>query len=125
LTVVVLALQVAWFLRQSSERIELQRREFAFARLIVNTIDADPTAHNAPSVRLPRTPPPGIYRGLHSDMGRTTSTIFEWHWGISALLTYASGRKLTFVGYSNCPSARSGPQEIVLHREGDTVDVCY
>jgi hypothetical protein len=125
LTVVVLALQVAWFLRQSSEQIELQRREFAFARLIVNTIDADPTTRNAPSVRLPRTPPPGIYQGLHSGMGRTTSTIFEWTWGISALLTYASGRKLTYVGYSNCPAARSGPLEFVLRREGDTIEVCY
>jgi|GEM_PF-5897311 len=125
LAVIVLALQVAWFLRQSSDRIELQRREFAFARLIVNTIDADPTTRNAPSVRLPRAPPPGIYQGLHSGMGRTTYTIFEWHWGISALLTYASGRELTYVSKSNCPAARSGPLEIVLRREGDTVEVCY
>lgn len=125
LTVVVLALQVAWFLRQSSERMELQRREFAFARLIVNTIDADPATRNAPSVRLPHTPPPGSYRGLHAGMGRSTFTIFEWNWGISALLTYASGRELTYVGKSNCPAVRSGPLEIVLRREGDTVEVCY
>lgn len=125
LTVVVLALQVAWFLRQSSERIELQRREFAFARLIVSAIDADPAMRNARSVRLPLTSPPGIYQGLHGGMGRTTSTIFEWYWGIGALLTYASGRELKYVGKSDCPSARSGPPEIVLRREGDTVEVCY
>ena len=88
-------------------------------------VDADPTTRNATDLRLPRTPPPGIYRGLTVSMGRTTTSIFGWWWGIGALLSHASGRHLAYVGESTCPPARPGPLEIVVRREGDTVHVCY
>ncbi len=125
LTVVVLALQVAWFVRLSSERIELQNRDFAFARLIVDTVDADPTTRNATNVRLPRALPPGIYRGLTVGMGRSTTSTFGWWWGIGALLGHASGRRLAYVGESTCPPPGPNVLKIVVRREGDTVDVCY
>lgn len=125
LTVVVLAFQLVWFVQQSSERVELQRRDFAFAQRIVDTIDADPSTRNAVTVRLPLALPPGIYRDLRPSVGRTTPSIFLSPWARGALLSHASGRRLAYVGESTCPSARTGPLEIVVRREGDTVDVCY
>ena len=125
LTVVVLAFQVAWFVQVSSERVELQRRDFAFAQRIVNAIDADPSTRNVGNVRLPLALPPGIYDGLRPNVGRTTPSIFLSPWARGALLSHASGQRFDYVGESTCPPSGAGPLEIVVRREGDTVDVCY
>ena len=125
LAMLILALQSTLFMRLSAERMELQRRDFAFAQRVVDAILAEPTTRDVTEVRLPRDGPSTIYLGLLPSVRDTNRTSFASDWAQEGLLFYATGRHYTRAGDPECPALRPAAPEITVRRVGNTASVCF
>jgi hypothetical protein len=121
---VAIALQTMIFAKLTTERFELQRRDYALAKDIGDAIRSDPSLAGVTGISLPTQLFAGYYRFLTRPILDSGRSVLSYNFAQVPLITFVTGLELVRTGTASCrPSEKPG--QVRVRRDGTDIAVCF
>jgi hypothetical protein len=121
---VAIALQTMIFAKLTTERFELQRRDYALAKDIGDAIRSDPSLAGVTGISLPTQLFAGYYRFLTRPILDSGRSVLSYNFAQVPLITFVTGLELVRTGTASCRPSEI-PGQVRVRRDGTDIAVCF